>query len=128
MKRNNELERSDIAIDRDMEVDCDKGQQITCYVETWFDVDKKFRIHTDADAGTWLNMYARYDPYEDTLRIDCVISSDDGESTFEYEPTQAEAQLIKELITQTIQEVHNQTPTEFCEAFQVPAPTLGGLQ
>ena len=76
MKRNNELERSDIAIDRDMEVDCDKGQQITCYVETWFDVDKKFRIHTDADAGTWLNMYARYDPYEDTLRIDCVISSD----------------------------------------------------
>ena len=42
MKENNELERSDITVDRDMEVDCDIGHQITCYLETWFDVDKKF--------------------------------------------------------------------------------------
>lgn len=38
MKENNELERSDITVDRDMEVDCDIGHQITCYLETWFDV------------------------------------------------------------------------------------------
>lgn len=128
MKRNNELERSDIAIGRDMEVDCDRGQQITAYIETWFDVDKKFRIHTDSDEGTWLNMYGRFDPYEDTLRIDCVISSDDGDDSFEYEPTQSEAQLIKDMITQKIREVHDQTPQEFCEEFQAPAPTIGGLQ
>ena len=40
MKENMELERKDLAIDRDMEVDCDIGQQITCYIETWFDVDE----------------------------------------------------------------------------------------
>ena len=39
MKENMELERKDLVIDRDMEVDCDIGQQITCYIETWFDVD-----------------------------------------------------------------------------------------
>ena len=44
MKENMELERGDIAIDRDMEVDCDIGQEILAYVETWFDVDKKFSI------------------------------------------------------------------------------------
>lgn len=34
------MERSDIAIDRDIEVDCDIGQEITAYIETWFDVEK----------------------------------------------------------------------------------------
>ncbi len=42
MKENNELTRDDIAIDHDMEVDCDEGREITvCYIEAWFDVDKK---------------------------------------------------------------------------------------
>ena len=54
MKENNELERTDIAVDSDMEVDCDIGQEITAYIETWFDVDKKFGINTALDDGTWL--------------------------------------------------------------------------
>lgn len=128
MKRNHELEPGDIAIDRDMEVDCDIGQQITVYIETWFDVDRKFQIHTDSDEGTWLNMYGKYDPYEDTLRIECVISSDDGDDYFDYEPTKAESQLIKDLITEKIREVHDQTPEEFCEEFQDEPLTMGGLQ
>lgn len=74
MKENMELERKDLVIDRDMEVDCDIGQQITCYIETWFDVDEKFRIRTNADEGTWLNMYGKYNPFADTLRIECVIT------------------------------------------------------
>ena len=44
MKENKELERHDIAIDREMEVDCDIGQEITVYIETWFDVDKKLSL------------------------------------------------------------------------------------
>ena len=44
MKENNELTRDDIAIDHDMEVDCDEGREIAVYIETWFDVDKKFRM------------------------------------------------------------------------------------
>ena len=40
MKENNELERTDLAIDSEMEVDYDIGQEITVYIETWFDVDK----------------------------------------------------------------------------------------
>ena len=66
MKENMELERKDLVIDRDMEVNCDIGQQITCYIETWFDVDEKFRIKTDSENGTWLNMYGKYDPFADT--------------------------------------------------------------
>ena len=80
MKDNLELERGDIAIDRDMDVDCDIGQEITVYMETWFDVDKKFGIHTSGDEGTWLNMYGKFNPFEDSLRIECDISRDDGSS------------------------------------------------
>ena len=41
-----ELTRDMLAVDQDMEVDCDIGHQITCYLETWFDVDKKFGTNT----------------------------------------------------------------------------------
>lgn len=33
MKENNELTRDDIAIDHDMEVDCDEGREIAVYLE-----------------------------------------------------------------------------------------------
>lgn len=33
MKENNELTRDDIAIDHDMEVDCDEGREITVYAD-----------------------------------------------------------------------------------------------
>ena len=104
MKENMELERKDLVIDRDMEVDCDIGQQITCYIETWFDVDEKFRIRTNADEGTWMNMYGKYNPFADTLRIECVISGDDFSDEFDYQPTAAESQLIKDMITERIRE------------------------
>ena len=71
-----EFTRDMLAVDRDMEVDCDIGQEITAYIETWFDADKKFGIDTASEDGTWLNMYAKYNPFADTLRIECEISRD----------------------------------------------------
>lgn len=123
MNQNMELERSDLVIDRDMEVDCDTGEQITVYIESWFDVDSKFHIDTNSDDSTWLNMYGRYNPYQDTLRIECVISSANSDDSFDYEPTAAEAQMI----TENIQELHNQTPTEFCERFYGQGMDMGGM-
>ena len=129
MKDNNVLERKDMVIERDMEVDCDEGTQITAYIETWFDVDKKFMVHTDADEGTWLNMYAKYNPFEDTLRIECVISSDDADQYFDYSPTKAESDLIKEMIAEKINELHGQTPQEFCDEFTEQSNIeMGGIQ
>ncbi len=105
-----------MVIDRDMEAGCDIGQQITCYIETWFDADKKFGINTAEDESSWLNMYGKYNPFEDTLSIECEISREDGNNEyFDYEPTKAEAQLIKDMITQKIKEEYNKTPQEFCD-------------
>lgn len=126
MKENLELERGDIVIDRDMDVECDSEQEITVYIETWFDVDKKFGVHTSGDEGTWLNMYGKFNPFEDSLRIECEISRDDGSSYFDYEPTAAESQLIKDMITEKIMEEYGQTPQEFCEDI-AEGPVMGGM-
>ena len=125
MKENNELERTDIAVDSDMEVDCDIGHQITCYLETWFDVGKKFGIDTASEDGTWLNMYAKYNPFADTLQIECEISRDNGSSYFDYKPTENESQLIKDLIAEKLMQVHGRTPQEFCG--DVGDITMGGM-
>lgn len=65
------------------------------------------------DDGTWLNMYAKYNPFADTLRIECEISRDSGSSYFDYEPTEAEAQLIKGMIAEKLMQGHGRTPQEF---------------
>ena len=127
MKDNLELERGDIAIDREMDVDCDIGQEITVYIETWFDVDKKFGVHTSDDENAWLNMYGKFNPFENTLRIECEICRDDGSSYFDYEPTSAESQLIKDMITEKIKEEYDQTPQEFCEEI-TEGLVMGGMQ
>ena len=45
MTETGELTRDDLVIDPDMEID-DDGCIVTAYVETWFDVDRKFGTHT----------------------------------------------------------------------------------
>lgn len=126
MLANGEMTREDIAICSDMEIDGDIGQEILAYVETWFDVDQKFHIDTSSD-DTWLNMYARWNPYADTLFIDCEINSDKDSDSFEYEPTLREAAIIEEMITQKIRETCGQTPKEFCESVMGESPDMGGI-
>ena len=118
MNINGEFTKDDLVVDRDMELDCDIGQEILVYFECWFDVNRKFNINIPYDEATWLNMYGRYNPYEDTLSIECEIDREDGSSYFDYIPTNAEAQLMKELITDKINEVYHQSPKEFCEAIE----------
>ena len=125
MTENNELERKDIVVDRDMDVDCENATEITAYLETWFDVDKKFGTNTKDDEDVWLNVYAKYNPFDDTLRIECEIDKPTGSEYFDYTPTEAEATLIKDMIAETIKAEYGQTPQEFCEQFQNEEQKMG---
>lgn len=124
MKGNLELERDDIRIHPDMEVDCDMGQQITAYIETWFDTARKFPAAAQLQDGEWLNMYAKYDPFTDTLRIECELCRENGSTWFDYIPTEAESRLIKDMVTEKIREVHGQTPKQFCKSIQPEAESV----
>ena len=128
MNASGELTKNDIAVDSDMNVDCDIGQEILVSYECWFDVNRKFNINIAHDENTWLNMYGRYNPYDDTLSIECEIDREEGSSYFDYIPTNAESQLMKDLITEKIHEVYHQTPKEFCEAIYDDDIEIGGIQ
>ena len=119
MTEKNEFERKDRVVDRDMDVDCENATEITAYLETWFDVDKKFGTNTKSDDDVWLNMYAKYNPFDDTLRIECEIDKPKGSEYFDYTPTEAEAKLIKDMIAEKIKSEYGQTPQEFCKDFQI---------
>ena len=116
MKSNNELEAKDLRID-DLEVDDEWQRVIVAYMETWFDVDKKFHLDINAQDGTWLNMTVFFNPYKDTVSILCDIDSDEGCEEFYYEPTSSEAEFIKDMIAQKLQIECDQTPKEFCEHY-----------
>lgn len=116
MKWNNEFERKDLRID-ELEVDDVWNRVIVAYMETWFDVDKKFHIDILSDDDAWLNMNAFYNPYEDTLKILCIIDREDGCEEFYYEPTKNEAELIKDMIAQKLQIENDQSAREFCEQY-----------
>ncbi|MDD4165353.1 MAG: hypothetical protein PHD46_06110 [Eubacteriales bacterium] len=120
MNKNNELTRSDIVIDRDMEIDCDIGQIVTAYVETWFDVDKKFGTNTADDDDVWLNLYAKFNVPEDTLRLEYVICKSDNHEYHDYTPTEAETQLIKTMMREKCEEVYCCTLEEFIAPDEVP--------
>ena len=113
MKENMEFERDDMYVDRDIQLDSENKQQIVAYLETLFDVNKKFNLQLDSEAGEWVNMYGIYNPLSDFLTIECVIRKDDSSESFFYTPTKAESKLIKDMITEKIKELHGQTPTEF---------------
>ena len=128
MKQNLELERDDMYVDRDIQTDDENRQQIVAYLETRFDVNKKFNLNLNSEAGEWLNLYGIYNPFSDFLTVECVVSTDDKEETFYYTPTKAEAELIKDMITQKIQEEYGQTPIEFCLYISpTEVQTMGGM-
>ena len=130
MKHDLQLEKKDIAIDGDIQLSYDNLQEITAYIETWFDVDKKFMVDT-TDDGTWVNMYGKYNPFIDSLEIECVISSDNDSQCFKYNPTKQESDLIKQMIADKIKQVFGQTPQEFCNDIAEPIQNeeiiMGGM-
>ena len=59
-----------------------------------------------------------YNPFEDTLRLKGQISYDDCSSDwFDYEPTNLETEVIKEMLTLRIRRWYDQTPQEFCQQY-----------
>ena len=118
MKHHYEWKENDLFIPCYMEVDSDIGQEITAYIGAWEDVKEKFGIRTDNDMYIPIDMYAKFNPYADTLRIECKIGDDENKlsKTFDYDATDAERKLIKTLVIDRIKAAYKQTPKEFCES------------
>ena len=130
MTENMEMEKKDLNVDPQIEIYDDNPKQINFMLDAWFEVDKKFKIETNGEEGTWLNLWGFYNPFEDTLKLKGQISYDDCSSDwFDYEPTNSETEVIKEMLTLRIRRWYDQTPQEFCEPYMDEpemTPTQGG--
>lgn len=107
-----EMQREDLRIDDDLQVS-DDGCSVMVYLETWFDAEKKFQEDL-SDDETWLNLYATYDPFADTLKMGYVVETATHYFSNDYQPTEGEERLVKDMITEKIRELYHQTPQEFC--------------
>lgn len=128
MTSNNELTRKDIYIEPDnVEISFDNEHEISFYIQSWFDVDKKFNLNILEKDDVWLDMNGWYNPYNDKLRIECIIDEPESSKLFNYEPTENESKLIKDLLTEAIKSRYNQTPLEFCEDDCTDEFEIGGM-
>lgn len=116
MNKNNEMESQDLRVDNDIQVSED-GHSIIAYLETWFDAEKKFQEDL-SDDETWLDLYATYDPFADTLTMGYVVETATHYFSNDYQPTEGEERLVKDMITEKIRELYHQTPQEFCREVQ----------
>lgn len=114
MTENGELTRDDLVIDPDMEIDEDDST-ITAYVETWFDVDRKFKTHTAEDADTWVNFYAKFHPESGELTTGYQIDRPDGSDWKEYHPTEKEKQLLIDMMEECFQKHHGCSLLEYVQ-------------
>lgn len=109
---NIELNKNNLSVDTDT-LDCNDGHSIQLNLDTWFNVADKFGVHLKEDE--WLILAASYDPFADTLRMSYEVGDINDSEQFEYQPTEAEAQVVKELISEQIYKDYGQTPQEFCK-------------
>ena len=122
-----EFSREELQVDGEPEIEED-GKTITACLETWFDVDRKFGLHT-RDEDTWVNLYARYTPSEDRLSMFYIVCGRANEQCSSYLPTPNEEKLVKELIREKLREQYGQTPEEFLrEASEEPEEEMGGVR
>jgi len=114
-----EFQKEHLRIDPDMEIDCDIGRVVTAYVETWFDVDKKFGTQTRDDEDAWVNFYAKYNTESGDLITEYEISRAEGSEYHEYVPTENEKQLIINMMEECCRHHHDCSLKEYCEPFDL---------
>ena len=113
-----EITRDMIRIDDDFSVDDDQ-KIVTAYLETWFDVDKKFGTDVNDDDNAWVNFYADYNVETDNLTCFYLISHPNSCTDHEYKPTVAEAKIIKEMMQETCMKYHGCTLKEYAASMDM---------
>lgn len=95
------LTKNDIAV-CDLEIN-DDGDGISAYLETFFDVDKKFGTSVNDDENSWVNFYAEYFPESGELKCTYVIDRPQNSDEHEYIPSKTEKELIVSMLEEKCQ-------------------------
>lgn len=107
-----ELTESDILISDDVLMEEDV---LEFSLETWFDVDAKFGLHTRDNADEWVNLYAYINPKDNHIWMSYWVESDTSTKCYPYQPTANEAALILRMAEEYVKARWGQTLKEYYE-------------
>lgn len=100
------------------------GRGHTACLETWFDVDEKFGLHTADEDHTWVNLYASYTPGTGAFQMEYVISREDSEEWREYNPTNSEKLLVLSMMEECCQTCHGCSLEGYLQDTNGPTQTM----
>lgn len=90
------FEKGDLVPENDMEFSDDlKG--MTNFFATYFDTDRKFGVNTKDHDGAWVNLYAEYNPFNNTIDVNYIVETDDINEVRSYTPSETEKEIFIEL-------------------------------
>ena len=119
-----EFTKSDIRITDEVLVE---GCELEFYVETWFDVDAKFGLHTRDKADEWVNLYAYINPQNNHVRMVYFVESNTKSEEHEYHPTANESVLILRMSKEYVRDRWGQTLKEYYEGSKAEKAAAGRI-
>lgn len=115
----------------DIEIN-DDCSGVSSYIETHFDVDKKFGTHINDEDDSWVNFYAEYSPENKELKCEYCLHTPTTEECRLYIPSAEERQLIIFAMEEYTQDNYGENIMEFIarereEMDFEKSITLGGM-
>lgn len=122
-----DLTREEIAIG-DIEINND-FTGVSSYIETNFDVDKKFGTNVNDDCDSWVNFYAEYFPESRELKCEYYVHTPTKEENHPYYPTEKERRLIIFAMEEYCQDNYGENLMEFIQNEKEEITMdMGGIQ
>jgi len=111
----------------DIEIN-DDCSGVSSYIETHFDVDKKFDTHINDEDDSWVNFYAEYFPESKELKCEYYIHTPTKEENHSYTPTEKEKQVIIFVMEEYTQDCYGENIMEFIQSEQEnETMNMGGI-
>ena len=101
----------------DMEIN-DDCTGVSSYIETYFDVGKKFGTDINDDCDSWVNFYAEYFPESNELKCEYFVDTPYDCKCYSYIPTENEKTLMIFLMEEYCQKEENMSINEFIQSMQ----------
>ena len=111
-----DLTKDEIVIG-DIEIN-DDFTGVSSYIETNFDVDKKFGTNVNGECDSWVNFYAEYIPDSKELKCEYYLHTPTKEESHSYIPTEEEKQLIIFAMEEFCQDNYGENIMEFIQSEQ----------
>lgn len=122
-----ELTEKDIDIEEELIIN-DDGVSVNAYLETHFEPNDVLGTDIDESGDEYVNLYADYNSESGELKMSYYVVKRDKEYAEEYNASESEREMIRNLMETACQKQNNCSLDEFVQNCQESEEmTLGGM-